>query len=110
MDLTLRTDVDDRGRRIITLAGSLDLQSRTGLVAEGRQAATAEGSTGVVLNLAGITFIDSSGIGAIVELAGASADADISFSLQDPSARVSRILQITGLQEAWASEPAATES
>src|ERR1700748_3293168 len=105
MDLTLTTAVTEDGRHTITLAGAIDLESRTELINAGREALEAPGATGLVLNLADITFIDSTGIGAIVSLASDASDAEASFALQEPSARVTRILELTGLGDAWTIEP-----
>jgi len=99
VDLQIKVDVSPDGRRTLHLAGSLDLQSRDLLLASA--AVTSSGTKAVVVDLAGVTFIDSSGIGAMVELAGDASDADVPFSLQDPSARVTRILEITGLLDTW---------
>ncbi len=106
MDLTISTEVTDQGRWLLRLTGALDLESRVQLTDVGHDAVTAEGATAVVVNLAAISFIDSTGIGAIVGLAGEAADGGIAFALQDPAPRVRRILQITGLLDAWPIEPA----
>ena len=101
MDLTITTEVNENGRWLLRLVGALDLESRVNLTALGLDALHADGCTALLLNLAEITFVDSTGIGAMVALAGDAADAGIDFGLQDPAPRVRRILQITGLLDAW---------
>src|SRR5664279_3152063 len=108
MELTIATAVTGAGRHTISLGGAIDLQSRADLVAAGHAALAAASCSAVVLNLAAVTFIDSTGIGAIVELARDAAETGVGVALQDPSARVMRILQLTGLQDAWTIESVAT--
>jgi anti-sigma B factor antagonist len=101
MEIAITTSVDAETRAVVTVAGSLDLQTRDAL-REAGQAALADASAGaLVLDLAGVTFIDSTGIGAIVGLAGDAADIGRAFSLRNPSPRVTRILTVTGLINEW---------
>ncbi|MEO6885163.1 MAG: STAS domain-containing protein [Jatrophihabitantaceae bacterium] len=104
MELTIAIAVTDAGRHTITLGGAIDMQSCPDLVSAGRAAVDAAGCSEIVLNLADVTFMDSIGIGAIVQLAGNATDAGLAFRLQDPSPRVMRILELTGLQNAWTIE------
>jgi anti-sigma B factor antagonist len=106
VDLDISVDTDAAGRRLIRLTGSLDLQSRDLLLAGA--AVTSPDTRAVVVNMAEVTFIDSSGIGAMVELASDADDAGVSLSLQDPSPRVLRILEITGLLDVWPIEDSVT--
>jgi anti-sigma B factor antagonist len=108
MELRIATAVTEAGRHTVTLEGAIDLQSRGELLAAGRSALAVPGASVLVLNLAGITFMDSTGIGAIVELAGETSDAGLVFALQDPSPRAARILELTGLRAAWTIEAADT--
>jgi len=109
MDLTI-TQAESGGKCVLHLTGSLDLVSRDEMLAAGNRALGEEQFAGVVLNLAEIGFIDSTGIGALVELSRSAEDAGKSFALQDPSARVRRVLNLTGLEGHWAEEPSATPS
>lgn len=100
MDIDVTTSSDAGGRHVLDVAGAIDVQSRTVLLTEGR-AALAEGATGLVVDLADVTFIDSTGIGALVELSHDAADAGATFTLRDPSPRAVRILDMTGLATVW---------
>jgi anti-sigma B factor antagonist len=51
----------------------------------------------LVVDLAGVTFIDSSGLRILVEAHQARIDSDASFTLRSPSAAVQRLLEISGL-------------
>jgi anti-anti-sigma factor len=100
MELTV-TDHDSENHHELIVAGSLDLVSRASLMDAGKLAIAAEASASLTLNLKDVDFIDSTGLGTIVELASDAADAGIGFAIKAPSARVRRILQVTGLLDAW---------
>jgi anti-sigma B factor antagonist len=101
MEIAITTSVDAESRAVVTVAGSLDLETRDALRDAGQAALAADSANALVLDLAGITFIDSTGIGALVGLAGDAADVGRAFSLRDPSPRVTRILTVTGLINEW---------
>ena len=114
MDLKISTSIDYDARDVLTAVGAIDLQSRHlllsaaqpllgGAATEPTNAEAGQGRAGatLVLDLAGITFIDSTGIGTLVELSRDAEEAGRQFVIARPSARVLRILQITGLQDQW---------
>lgn len=101
MDLSVTEASDGPGVCVLAAAGSIDLQSRGSLVDAGRRQLDENNIRRLVLDLAGVTFIDSSGIGAVIELAGFATDQNCAFALRNPSARVQRVLGITGLEDAW---------
>ncbi|UQX89038.1 STAS domain-containing protein [Jatrophihabitans telluris] len=105
MDLRIVEQVSATGTYTLSLRGSLDLMSKGELIAAGELALQATGSTGLVLNLAGVEFIDSTGIGAIIEVSSFAADLGRTFALQSPSARVARVLELTGLSDNWPTVP-----
>jgi len=102
MDVQIARSADDTGRPVLTLTGSIDLQTRDRLIEAGR-AVLAEESV-LVLDLAGVTFLDSTGIGALVELSGDAKEASGELVLRNPSSRVERVLELTGLTDVWATE------
>jgi anti-sigma B factor antagonist len=51
----------------------------------------------LMVDLAGVTFIDSSGLRILVEAHRARIDSDASLTLRSPSAAVQRLLEISGL-------------
>ncbi|SOD73272.1 anti-sigma B factor antagonist [Jatrophihabitans sp. GAS493] len=101
MDLTITSSTDETNRSVLHLVGALDLATRSSLLDQARQTISDASTTALVLNMAEIDFIDSTGIGAVVELAGNASDADVDFVLQSLSPRVTRILDLTGLIDAW---------
>jgi anti-anti-sigma factor len=97
MDLTIT-----RTESALTLVGSIDLVSRQSLVDAGREVLRDGGS--ITLDLGGVEFMDSVGIGALVELSKASSDLGRPFAVSQTSARARRVLEVTGLGQAWGVE------
>jgi anti-anti-sigma factor len=94
MELTIT-----RTESALELVGSIDLVSRQSLVDAGRK--VLDDGDAITLDLAGVEFMDSVGIGAIVELSKASASLGRPFVVARMSARARRVLEVTGLSEAW---------
>jgi anti-sigma B factor antagonist len=107
--MDLRIDLDSEpSRQLLRLSGALDLQSKTALLDAGRSAIVAGSGGAIVLDLSEVTFIDSSGVGILVALSGDAEDAGVDFLLRDPSRRVWRILEVTGLSDRWRVEHSST--
>lgn len=99
MELTISRREDDQAGTVLVLVGSIDMVSRDGLLEEGRRLLDEGGS--LRLDLAGVDFMDSTGIGALVELSKVAAHLNRTFDIVAMSARVRRVLEVTGLQDAW---------
>ena len=95
MELTI-----NRTESALELVGSIDLVSRQSLVDAGRE--VLDDGDAITLDLSGVEFMDSVGIGAIVELSKASAALGRPFAVSKMSARARRVLEVTGLSKAWA--------
>lgn len=59
------------------------------------------GSDLLEIDLSGVTFIDSSGLGALVRLRNEGAERDVRITLVAVPAKVARLLELTGLAEAF---------
>jgi anti-anti-sigma factor len=105
VDVKIDVETDDRGLAQVAVRGTIDLESR-GTVIEACSGALAAHPGGLVLNLADVEFMDSTGISVLVELAARAEELGSTFTLQNPSKRVVRILEITGLGDAWKIEHA----
>jgi anti-sigma B factor antagonist len=98
---------------IIDLAGRIVLNDGSAAVREAIAKLREAGASKILLNLANVSFIDSSGLG---ELASAYARMNKDggqLKLMNPPARIVDLLRITKLDTvliAFASEPAALES
>ena len=80
----------------VTVVGEIDLASGAALQARlDHVVATTAGT--VVVDLAGVGFIDSSGLRVLVELRRRLAAMNRSMRVHDPSAPTRRLLQLTGL-------------
>ena len=98
MQLTIsRRDDLDAGS--LTLVGSIDIISRQLLLDAGTEALDAGSS--LTLDMSGVEFMDSTGIGALVQLAKHSEKLGREFVITDRSPVVDRVLQVSGLDRAW---------
>lgn len=102
MKLTI-TRRDDEGNCTLTLEGSVDLVTRDALVEAGREALSRGGT--LTLDMAGVDFIDSTGIGSMVELSREAAARNVAMVVAPRSARVERIFEVTGLGQVWTPVP-----
>jgi anti-anti-sigma factor len=105
MDIAIESGTDTAGRLVLVISGAIDLQTREQLLQAGHDALAAEPAA-LVLDLADVTFIDSTGIGALIELGHDGADSGAGLVIRNASHRVLRILEMTGLADAWDMEPA----
>ena len=101
MDLDIIEDADVDDRAVLLISGSVDLDSRDKLLAAGRESLGRDDVDGLILDLAGVSFVDSTGIGAFVELSRDAEDRDGTFSIRNPSPRVQRLVELVGLADAW---------
>ena len=94
---------------VLTPQGSVDVATRPQLLDAGFEVLRAEGC--LTLNLKAVDFMDSIGIGAMVELSKFAASIGARFTIIEPSPAVQRVLSLTGLTGAWApvQQPSPTE-
>jgi anti-anti-sigma factor len=83
----------------LTPQGSIDLMSRQQLIAAGLEVLREHRA--LTLNMKAVDFMDSVGIGALIELAKRAASLGGSFTVVEPSRPVQRLLAVTGLADAW---------
>lgn len=84
-----------------TVAGEIDASTAPALDEAIRHLPIGKGA--VVLDLSGVSFIDSSGLRVLISLAGRANDEGRSVVLRHPSPTVARLLEITGLAEMFGS-------
>ena len=85
---------------VIHVAGEVDLAAVEELRAAIDAARATPGAEVIELDLGEVTFIDSSGVGAIVLASRAVADANQSMRIGARSSVVERVLEVSGLEEA----------
>jgi anti-sigma B factor antagonist len=88
----------DGGDARLTLAGELDMAT-VPRVEQAVSALLEQGVRGLVVDLSGITFVDSSGLRMFISLNERAAAEGFSLSLTRPSDRSLAVFQITGAEE-----------
>jgi anti-sigma B factor antagonist len=83
------------GAAVVRVVGEVDLSTIDELKTAVRSCLA--DSTAIVLDLSELDFIDSSGLGAFVQLAKEAAAQGASFALTNVGSRTYRLLEITGL-------------
>lgn len=104
MDLTLQSDIDQADRPVVIAVGSIDLASRDSFLRFAEAALRSCETDEFVLDLGGITFLDSLGLGALVQLDREGRERGRRLVLRTPSDRVVRLLDTVGLRDMWAVE------
>lgn len=91
----------DGGVAVVRVSGEVDVAT-CGLLRDGLLRVVGdEYYRGVVVNLAGVNFIDSAGIGVLVGVWHRARASDGSMALAVPSRQVQGILEITGLTKVF---------
>src|SRR6202171_1707514 len=81
--LRLGANVDERGDTVVTLSGELDLDSGAWLTVQ--SARFVPRPTGAVLDVAGVSFIDASGLRSLISLMGQLDRGQHRVALRSPS-------------------------
>ena len=101
MDLRLRTRPapghSRDGATVVEVAGELDLHSAPQLRAELTRAIESSAPPRVIVDLSGVTFLDSTGVGVLVGALKRAREADGKLHFCNPQPRVCRVFEITGL-------------
>jgi anti-anti-sigma factor len=87
----------------LVLSGDLDTASADEVRHAGLDLiAAADGDNIILIDLADVPFIDSTGLGALIALQNAADQIGLKVALLDPSSRVVRVLEITNLTDVFA--------
>jgi anti-anti-sigma factor len=99
-------DLGEPGGPVIRLAGEIDMLVSDDMRAAGEEAVahTPEGGR-VTIDLAEVTFLDSTGIGSLVAISNAARAKDVPLVLRSVPERITKLLAITGLDGVFATEP-----
>jgi anti-anti-sigma factor len=81
----------------LAVSGEIDVSVAGELTAAGEQALATPGCAGLVVELGEVTFLDSTGLGALVALRNAALAGGARFELKDVPEPVRRILELTGM-------------
>ena len=86
----------------LILSGEIDIASADQLRAAGARALGSLGSQDTLaVDMSDVTFIDSSGLGALVSIRNAADASDQSISLRIVSPTIIRLFELTGLRDSF---------
>ena len=88
--------LDAHGRRLV-LSGEIDLASADAIIRLGGEALDHPDVSLLAVDVAAVTFIDSTALGTLVRLRNASLERGKNLRLDNVSDRVRRLLELTGL-------------
>jgi anti-sigma B factor antagonist len=95
---------------ILRLAGDLDVKSVGELRDVGLGAIKQADGRAVVIDVAGLTFIDSTGLGALVTLNNAARDTGTPLTLRSVPPRMATLMRLTALDQVFATDEVAKET
>ena len=99
MDFAIRVVQADQATTLV-VTGEVDL-STAGELAEAGLAALAAGAAVVIVDLSGVTFLDSTGLAALVTINNRARNDGAALIIARPRARVRQLFHITGLDAAF---------
>ena len=88
---------DERTAALLVLTGELDVSAADVLTSSLQQVDTS--APGLILDMAGVTFIDSSGLRTLIQARQMFGDESASVTIRDPQPTTTRLLELTGLNE-----------
>jgi anti-sigma B factor antagonist len=97
MELAVSQAAD--GRTVLSVSGDIDAQVADQVRDAGLAAASCAG--GFAIDLSQVSFIDSSGLAALIAINNALQSAHSQLTILNPSRPARRILQLTGLDAAF---------
>lgn len=96
---------DDSGSVLtVTCTGELDLTAEQDLVASVTTAVERSSATAVVVELGDVTFLDSSGLRALLTCREHALERNLTFSIGGCSDAVQRLLEVAGVTDWFACE------
>lgn len=98
-DLTAEVTFDGDTTAIVLVTGEIDVET-SAILTRATHDAVANGAVRLILDMSGVTFLDSSGIAALIDTRSIAR-----FTLRQPSEVVRRLIVITGLTETFEIEP-----
>jgi anti-sigma B factor antagonist len=99
-ELVVHFSVDGE-RSVLQLAGELDLETVAELRTHAQAELAARRRQTLMIDMSGLTFIDSSGLGLLVELRQMAAASGVSLELANVPPGPARVIAIAGLTETF---------
>jgi anti-sigma B factor antagonist len=99
------------GATTLTVAGEVDVAWADQVREAGLAALREAGCLRLTLELSGVTFLDSTGLSALIAIKNAADTDQLPFTLANPTRAVTKILQITGVEQIFTitTDPDASE-
>jgi anti-sigma B factor antagonist len=92
---------DDGDRSVLTLTGELDIDSVNDVRVQVQDRLADGQRRALTVDLAGLTFIDSSGLGLLLELRRLALAAEVAFELVNVPSGPARVIAIAGLTQTF---------
>lgn len=99
---------DHRGHAVVALCGELDLADAPAVASQLMRAAAVGGP--IIVDLAGLTFIDCCGLRILVRVRQWTRDRGGDLSLAAPQHRVREVLRVTGLTDVFSVYPSVDQA
>jgi anti-sigma B factor antagonist len=106
VELTVHFSADG-DRSVLQLTGELDLDSVRELRQHARAELAGRRCRVLTIDMSGLTFIDSTGLGLLVELRNLAGTTDATVELANVPSGLARIIAIAGLAETFGLPPSA---
>jgi anti-sigma B factor antagonist len=90
---------------VFVLSGEIDAHTAPQFAAQFEPLPAGLGSV-LTIDMADVTFMDSSGLRVLIELNGRASDSGVTMTIRAPSRAVARIIEISGLSETIEVSPA----
>ena len=93
--------VTDAAPNVVRFAGDLDFSNAADLEAQGTRALSQAPDRPLIVDLGEVRFIDSAGLGALIELKRRAGDLGTSMSLADVTEPARKVIAVTGLLDVF---------
>jgi anti-sigma B factor antagonist len=101
--LAISATITDAGP-VLVLSGEFDLTAADRVCDAADSLLAAADGKRLTVDLAAVSFIDAAGLGALVMMSNAAADAGTTLRVRGAPARIAKLLELTGLSEVLAAE------
>lgn len=99
MTLDVRTESDGTGRVLLWVCGYVDLDTEDRLARELTATLSTDGVKELIVDLAEVSFLDSSGVRVLLDGRATALARDAAMAIRDPQPIVERVLRMTGVAE-----------
>jgi anti-sigma B factor antagonist len=99
MESSIQRTLADNGTAVVSVRGEVDFANCDHLARTLRDAVDEWSPAAVHVDLRGATFIDSTGLGALIEGYKAATDTEARFLVLNPGSAFRRVLDVTGLSD-----------